>query len=158
MKQIILSLIILSIACLCYSQANSDSIEVKQRLGKVYLQNGKVLSSKGLNSLLDQDEKSSLELKKAKANLAPMYLFSFSGGFLIGWPLGTALGGGKPQWLLAAGGVGLILCAIPFQIGYNKHLYKAVTIYNSRLKKIGLKQTIMEFGFAKNGCGIEIRF
>ena len=35
------------------------------------------------------------------------------GGFLIGWPLGTALAGGDPNWTLAAIGAGCVAIAIP---------------------------------------------
>jgi len=143
---------------MAYSQENHDSIEIKQKLGKVYLQNGHVLSSNELSCILEKDENAAKELKKAKANLAPIFLFSFSGGALIGWPLGTALGGGNPQWWMVAAGAGLVFCAIPFQAGYNKHVFKAVTIYNSSLKKIGVNKKIMQFGLLKTGIGIEIIF
>lgn len=28
-------------------------------------------------------------------------ILSYAGGFMIGWPIGTAIGGGKPAWALA---------------------------------------------------------
>jgi hypothetical protein len=158
MKPIILSLLVMFTCYVTYSQKSSDSTKIIQKVGKVYLQNGKVLSLNNLSLILEENEKASAELKKAKANVAPMYLLSFSGGFLIGWPLGTALGGGKPEWWMLGAGAGLILCTIPLQIGFNKHLCNAVTIYNSDLQTIGINKTVLQFGLAKYSCGVEIRF
>ena len=158
MKSSFLFVILILNSIFGYSQTNSDSIQIQQRLGKVYLQHGKLLSTNELHNLLEKNDSAYIEVKKAKENIAPMYLFSFAGGFLIGWPLGTALGGGKPQWGLAGGGLLLVLCAIPFQIGYNKHIGNAVMIYNSKLKKIGVEKKVAEIGFSKTSFGLEIKF
>jgi len=158
MKQFVFSLLLLLTSGISLAQTGSDSIEIKQRLGKVFLQHGKLLSTGELYSILNSTDESEKEVTKAKANLAPMYIFSYAGGFMIGWTLGTAIAHGKPQWALAAGGAALICCAIPFQIGYNHHILKAVTIYNSSLKKIGLKQPVFEFGLSRQGFGFEINF
>ncbi|MEZ5017166.1 MAG: hypothetical protein R2800_08950 [Flavipsychrobacter sp.] len=44
------------------------------------------------------------------------YVFGAAGGALIGYPLGTALGGGDPEWLLAGIGAGCLAIAIPLSI------------------------------------------
>jgi len=158
MKRSILLLFLLLNAILSFSQSTSDTIEIRQRIGKVYMQNGKVLPDAKLYKLLNTNDKAALEVDRAKANLAPMYLFSFAGGFLIGWPIGVALAKGDPNWFMAVGGVGLLICSVPFQMGYNKHILKAVTIYNSDLKKIGISKKIMEMGLARDGLGFVINF
>jgi hypothetical protein len=158
MKTIVILIIAIFGTAVCLSQNLSDTIEVQQRLGKVYLQHDKLLPSRDLHSILNSNENAAPEVKQAKANLAPLYLFSCAGGFMIGWPLGTAIGGGDPQWGLAAIGAGLVVLAIPFQIGYNKHIALAVKIYNSDLKKIGVSKKSLEIGLARNGIGLEIRF
>lgn len=38
------------------------------------------------------------------------------GGGLIGWPLGTAIGGGDPEWILAGIGAGVLAVAIPLAV------------------------------------------
>lgn len=158
MKKLTVLLVLVLTGFVSYSQNDSDSIEIRQRLGKVYLQHGKTLPVSKLHSVLLTNEGTASEVKKAKANIAPMYLFSITGGFMIGWELGTALGGGDVQWWIAGAGLGLVLCAIPFQSGYNKHIRQAVTIYNSDLGKIGIQKKLMEIGLSKHGIGIEIRF
>ena len=42
------------------------------------------------------------------------------GGFLVGWTLGTALGGGDPDWTVAGVGAGFIALSIPFAIKVKK--------------------------------------
>jgi hypothetical protein len=140
------------------SQNTSDSIFVKQRLGKVFVQHDKTLPAGSLHSILSADPEGAREVDRAKANLAPMYIFSIAGGFMIGWTAGTALGGGKANWAVAAGGLGLALCSIPFQSGYNKHILKAVKIYNSNLQKIGIRRSLLEIGLSERNFGVEIKF
>lgn len=47
-------------------------------------------------------------------------VLAFSGGALIGWPLGAAIGGGDPEWYLAGIGAGLVAIAIPLDIAGKK--------------------------------------
>ena len=70
------------------------------------------------------------EFKKAKNNLTAASTLGFAGGLLIGFPLGTAIAGGDPEWGLAAGGVGLILASIPFNNAFKQHALLAIDQYN----------------------------
>ena len=158
MKRFTLLIISIFFGIISLAQDFNSPIEIQQRLGKVYLQNGRLLPAKELHSILSSNEKAAVEVEQAKKNLAPLYLFSIAGGFLIGWPIGTAIGGGDPQWGLAAIGAGLVLLAIPFQVGYNKHIATAVRIYDSQLDNFSKLKTIIEFGMAPNGIGVQIRF
>jgi hypothetical protein len=97
-------------------------------------------------------------MAQARKNETPALLLSIAGGALIGWPIGSAIAGGDPQWWLAGAGAGLIICSIPLQIGYNKHLFNAVTIYNADLKKIGILKPVLRIGFARSGIGVQISF
>lgn len=90
--------------------------------------------------------------KKAKSNYDAAQVLGFVGGFLIGWPLGTALGGGDPQWGLAGGGAALLLASIPLQSGFKKHAQNALTIYNS--PPVARNKTSVRFGFY--GCGVQL--
>jgi hypothetical protein len=142
----------------CFAQYDKDTIEIRQKLGKVYYQNDEILTAATLYYILNANDSAALEVKQAKANVFPMYLFACTGGFLIGWPIGTAIGGGDPNWTLAIIGAGCVLLSIPFQVGYNKHILQAVTIYNKDLQEIGIKKPILELGMARNGFGVAVRF
>jgi hypothetical protein len=142
----------------CFAQYDRDTIEIRQKLGKVFYQHDEILTSKTLYYILNSNDSAALEVKQAKANLFPLYLFSCTGGALIGWPIGTAIGGGDANWTLAIIGAGCVLLSIPFQVGYNKHILQAVTIYNRDLQQIGIKKPILELGMARNGFGVAVRF
>jgi len=158
MKKLILILVAFYCAASGFSQAAGDTIEIQQKLGKVYLTDGKPMLARDLYSLLNTNEEATLKVKQAKSNLFPLYLFSIAGGFLIGWPLGTAIGGGEANWTLALIGVGLVGLAIPFQVGYNKNIYQAVRIYNAGVQKSVSNKATMELGITGNGIGVVVRF
>jgi hypothetical protein len=63
------------------------------------------------------------------------------GGFGIGYPIGSAIGGkNKPIWAMAAVGAGLIGLAIPLAISATKSQKKAVAAFNE-YQRNGTKPT-----------------
>ncbi|MAU26781.1 MAG: hypothetical protein CMH45_05175, partial [Muricauda sp.] len=60
-------------------------------------------------------------------------IMGFVGGGLVGWPVGTAIGGGDANWALAGVGAGLIGVSIPISSSANKKTKQAVDVYNSSL-------------------------
>lgn len=158
MKKFILVLVALAGVVYGFSQNVADTIQIQQKLGKVYLIDGKPTPAKNLYAVLNTNEAAAVKVKQAKSNLFPVYLFAYAGGFMIGWPLGTAIAGGDPNWTLALIGAGLVGLSIPFQVGYNKNMYDAVKIYNSDLQKLGINRTTLELGMNRDGVGIRMRF
>ena len=72
------------------------------------------------------------EFKKARANSNVAGVLGFTGGLLIGIPLGTALIGGEPEWALAAAGAVFILGSIPFNRIFKARALNALDIYNEK--------------------------
>ena len=116
-----------------FAQSLADSIEVKQKAGTVYMQHGVKLKPKQLLKITEQNQEAYMIMKKAKSNYDIGSVIGSVGGFLIGWPLGTLIGGGDPNWAMAGVGVGLAVVSIPFYSAYNKHAKTAVRIYNDTL-------------------------
>src|SRR5580765_2703743 len=94
------------------------------------------------------------EMKKAKTNRAFSNVLGAIGGALVGFPVGQAIGGGDPNWTLAAVGGGLIAVSIPFAIAYKKHAGKAVSIYNAK----NYKTSFLEFELSPAGMNLVFRF
>lgn len=112
-----------------------DTIEVKKvALGIVFRKKGKNLKPRELLEITYPNSQAYHEMKIAKTNFDFNNVFGVIGGFLVGWPLGTAIGGGKPNWSLAAVGAAFIGIEIPFAKAYNKHAKNAVRIYNDWVK------------------------
>jgi hypothetical protein len=156
-KTIVLGLLLMSTVSLL-GQNVSDTIEVRKALGVIFLQNGKKLAPRNLLEITKSNAESYNEMKKAKSNFDVGNIFGFAGGFMVGWPIGTALGGGEPNWTLAAIGAGLIVISIPFSSAYSKHAKNAVGIYNNGLKQTGHNNVEWKLGLTCSGVGIKITF
>ncbi len=158
MKKIILSVILTLFVLSLFSQNPADSIQVKKGLGTVFLQNGKALTPRQLVTITKSNPEASAEMKIAKSNSGFSTVLGYAGGFLAGWPVGTALAGGDPDWTLAAIGAGLIVISIPFTSAYTKHAKNAVSIYNNGLNRSSYRVGEARLGFTFNGIGLKVTF
>ena len=91
-----------------------------------------VLSPKQVLNILKTNPVAFEEFKKAKANYNIAGVLGFAGGLLIGFPIGTAVVGGDPEWSLAIGGAGLILASIPFNRAFKGRAFGALELYNEK--------------------------
>lgn len=131
MKKIFLGLF-LSLTCISF--CSSQTIEAEKSWGSYrYTQNGKTLTAGELRNQMNTNEESANLMKKAQVNKTFATIFGAAGGALIGYPIGTAIGGGDANWTLAGVGAGLVAVAIPFSIGANKRSKEAIDIYNYRI-------------------------
>ena len=156
------TLILVGILILCvsqiFAQSQTDSIQIKKSLGTIFIQNGKKLTPKQLLEITKVNQEAYKEMKVAKSNHDIGSVFGFAGGFLVGWPLGTAIAGGEPNWALAGIGAGLIVMSIPFSSSYAKHAKNAVGIYNNGLNQTGLRKVNFDLGLTCYGIGVKMRF
>ena len=141
-----------------FSQNQTDSIMVEKRIGSVFTQNGKVLKVRQLLEITKVNPDAYAKMKVAQTNNTAASIFAVAGGFLVGWTLGTAIGGGDPNWVLAGVGGGLIAIGIPFSIGFNKNAKEAVSIYNGGLQEPETTKLKLNFGVSNNGIGIRVAF
>jgi len=158
MKKLIVAGFLLSLFINLFGQNRPDSITVINRLGPVFQQNGKTLTPNKLLEITKSNQEAFSEMKTAKSNYTASMIFQLPGGFLIGYPLGTAMAGGDPNWTLAAIGAGLVVISIPFISAYNKHARKAVSAYNNGLRYSTLVRPDLRFGITCNGLGVYLRF
>ncbi len=125
--------ILLSISLLTISAASfGQMITMKKHFGGVHFVRDSITCSpkQVLNIMRDNDDAYN-EFRKAKLNNSTASVLGFVGGVLVGIPLGTALAGGEPQWIMAAGGATLLLVSIPFSISFKKHAQQALNTYNA---------------------------
>jgi hypothetical protein len=134
-------------------------IEIRKGFwGTTYWKDNNNISKLQFTSMLKQNPAAFTELKKARTNSAFSTLFSSAGGFLIGWPVGTAAGGGDANWAMAGVGAGLVLVAIPFEIAFNKRMKNAVNTYNNGLAKSSWRKPRLSMGFTQHGMGMKMSF
>ncbi|HBG71882.1 MAG: hypothetical protein A2W93_03815 [Bacteroidetes bacterium GWF2_43_63] len=158
MNKFLISTIALLIFITAQSQNSTDSITIVRSNNISFIQNNIVLTPKRLAGVLKSNTTSYKELRAAKNNLFFSDLFSYAGGFMIGAPLGTVLAGGKPEWALAAAGVGLVVVSIPLRLAYSRRTINAVNIYNTDLKKNGCLQKEVHLAATSNGFGLVMKF
>ena len=82
----------------------------------------------------------------------------YLGGALIGWPIGTALGGGEPNWIIALVGCGVVAATIPIVNSSNRNLKKAVDCYNQGVPFTDKPNIDVSLGLNSKGVGVVLRF
>lgn len=158
MRRFLVSLLLtVSITQLIAQQPGS--IEIRKNFwGTTYRQNDQRLSAAGLMEKLKENPTAYSEMKKARTNQAFSAVFSGVGGFMVGWPIGAAAGGGEANWTLAGIGAGLIIAAIPFEIAFSKRARNAIHTYNSGLGKSSWRKPLLNLGFTRHGMGLKLSF
>lgn len=152
MKNSILALsIALSIVTIC----NAQQIEMEKVFGGYkYSQKCNTMTMKDLVNTMKSNQQAFQLIKKAQSNNTLASIIGFAGGGLIGWPIGTALGGGDANWALAGIGAGLVAVAIPLSSGVNKNAKAAVELYNASLKSTSYQEFKPKFKIIANTSGI----
>ncbi len=158
MKTIVLYIFFLLTFSTLSAQDKPDTIRVEKSFGTAFIWRGERLTPPQLQDIMKNDPTAYQEMKTARSNAAASSVFGFAGGFLIGWPLGTAIAGGEPNWSLAGVGAGLVVVAIPFSSAYTRHATKAVRIYNRTIRQTGYHRPLIRFGPSMNGIGLTCTF
>lgn len=144
---------------LLLAQADEGGLRMKESFwGVKFYNDNRLIRPNEVLNLMKADEEAYAAFKKAKANYDAAQVFGFVGGFMIGWPIGTAIGGGDPQWGLAAGGAGVLLLSIPFSSAFLKHSRNAIAIYNKDTGSASAWPTRVEVLPYGAGAKVVIRF
>ena len=150
-KTILIFILTLTTITIC----NAQKIEMKKVFGGYqYTQNGNQMTMGKLVKVMESNSEALKFMKKAKSNNVLASILGGAGGALIGFPIGTAIGGGDANWTLAGIGAGLVAIGIPISSGANKNAKKAVELYNTSLNSISFYKFKPEFKIVANGNGI----
>lgn len=157
--RILIIVLLLTWGCTQLQAQGSGTIEIKKNFwGTTYRQNNQKLTPAELMETLKTNPAAYTEMKKARTNQTFSFIFSGVGGFMVGWPIGTAAGGGDPNWTLAGIGAGLIVAAIPFEIAFSKRARNSINTYNSGLGKSSWRKPQLNIGFTQHGMGMRLSF
>ena len=100
---------------------NAQKIEMKKVWGGYqFTQSGKTVNVSQMQEIMKDNEEALDLITSAKTNQTWAMVLGTAGGALIGYPIGTAVGGGDPEWALAGAGAALIVASIPIVKGFNK--------------------------------------
>ena len=133
----------------------SQKIEKHKTLLKYeFTQNGYPMSFGDVVRALENNPKAYQLAKSAKNSYILSQIIGTAGGFLIGWPIGSALAGDKPNWTLAAIGAGLVVISIPIEISSDKKINKALNIYNADFSETSMRNFKPSYRIILNNKGI----
>jgi hypothetical protein len=140
----------------CVSTIQAQEITMYKTFGGVrFERDSVVLSTRQVMEILYENPNAFEEFKKAKTNYNVAGVLGFTGGILIGFPLGTALVGGEPEWGLAAAGAVLILGSVPFNRIFKARALTALDIYNGKEITSRIRP---EFYFGGTSARLVIKF
>jgi hypothetical protein len=158
MKKTIITLVALfSVFSVCQAQ----EIEMEKVFGGyVYRQNGQVQTLKNLLETLESNQEAYNLMKKARSTGTTAMVLGSIGGFLFGYPIGTAIGGGEPAWEVLGVGAGFLAIAFPLSASSNKKAKQAVELYNAGLGDVGYKVEKPQLSLFANATelGLKLRF
>lgn len=147
-----------------FGQKKSDKLKLETGFfgNKYYKGVWSISRDKAFNYLSDNGEAYTLATKGEKLQKTST-IFSVIGGALIGFPLGSALGGAEdPRWYLAGIGGGIVLLSIPIYSAGNKKIHEAIEVYNEEELSAALhKDRIIdrvELLPMGNGIGLRLTF
>jgi ABC-type cobalt transport system substrate-binding protein len=161
MKKCVISLfvIIFSISH-SYSQTATDTISLVKSMGTYQFYQGRdKLTVSQVKKLMKTNEPAYKKIKAADSNRVISSILGGIGGFMIGYPLGTAAGGGKPEWAMLGIGAGFVAVAIPLNSSFNKRAKEAVGLYNNGINTGSMwNKTEIKFEIRGNSIGLALRF
>lgn len=162
MKRIVIILTLLTVSLnFAFAQTETDSISVKKVFGGYQFYQGESrLNMKQLVNTMEPNVEAYSQIKSAQSSYTMATIVSFAGGFMIGWQLGAAIGGGDPNWAMAGIGAGLVAVSIPISKKFNNQAKQAVDTYNQGLQQTSSfwNRSELRFSMTGNGLGLILRF
>jgi hypothetical protein len=153
-------LLILVLVLTASMSLNAQKIEMTKVFGGyTFKQDGKNLLLKDMQEIM-KDNKEAFDLvQSAKSNQTWSMVLGGIGGGLIGFPIGTAIGGGDPEWALLGAGAAILVATIPIVKGFNRKTSKAVQLYNDGITSNGYKfNPTLDLNLKGNGIGLTMSF
>jgi len=122
--------------------------------GYQYTRGGEVIGYGEVQMLLRENKEAYALTRQARSAKGWSTFFGIIGGGLIGWPIGTLIGGGDPNWALAAAGAGLVIISIPIASGANKKMEKAIDVFNQSQSSSQLLKRNFNLSFTASSGGV----
>ncbi|NVK85826.1 MAG: hypothetical protein HWE21_15985 [Cytophagia bacterium] len=145
--------------CLTLAHFASAQEKPQLELQKGRIENsGNTISLKQAHDLMTNYPDAQAYMKKARTNSTMAQIFAFSGGYLIGYPIGQSIAGGEANWTLAGIGVGVALIAIPFVSAFKENATLAINLYNESDYKALNNNVQLKIGVLESGVGLRVSF
>jgi hypothetical protein len=142
-----------------FGQGITDTIEIrKMALGKSYYLGEERLTLRRLAEITSSDALAHKKIKLAQTCNVFGCVFGAAGGACIGYPVGTLIGGGQPNWIVAGVGAGFLLIGVSVAIAGDIHIAKGVAMYNRGLQQANADTVYFRLNFTPTGIGVVMKF
>lgn len=136
MKYTILSLLLIFLGTSLHAQYN-ERLQVESSFGGYYfMANDKRVKPRQVIQMMREiDSTAYTIMQRSSRNSTFAGIVSGAGGILIGWPIGTMIAGGEPNWTMAAIGGVLTVASIPISNRARRQAVEAVEKYNAKVAR-----------------------
>jgi hypothetical protein len=158
-KRLFICAILVTTSLLGFSQY-TDPIVIKPYWGGVrYMVNDQPVKAPGVLQMMKAVDSTAYQLmKKSRQNNTLASIMGVAGGFLVGWPLGTMVAGGEPNWTMAIVGGAISIASMPISNRAKKQATEAVDIYNNKITFHKPTKGPLYFVVNGNGVGFQLKW
>ncbi|MCH8545977.1 MAG: hypothetical protein LAT54_04530 [Cryomorphaceae bacterium] len=158
---IVLALLLLSTS-FAFSQTETvgDSITMESVFGspEFYIDGKKITLTRAIK-IMKPNPMAYDQMRTARKRRNLSNALGITGGFIFGWQVGAALGGGEPNWVIGSIGAGLMVASFPINSSYKRKAKEGIDTYNSGLRSSSFwERSEINISFAGNGIGLIMRF
>ena len=158
MKKVFLILVALLFVGLASAFAQSAGDTIYMVKNKYYYHGMQIESMRQIKSVVANNELALKEVKKAGVIEGFAYVFSYCGGFALGWEIVDIIRGNMNPYILA-GGAGLAAVGVGLSYWGSNHLKNGIAIYNANLGASSYGGNVqLDFGLVPCGVGLTLSF
>ena len=156
------TLFITLIIMLSFSSIFSQSIDIEDTEGSktIYSIDGEMLDFEDLTDIVKDNQVSFKLMKSAKYSFVTSRVIAYAGGFMVGYQLGSAFVGRKPNWFLVGTGLWVAGFSLVIKEGGTIKVEKSVLNYNMDMAHSSIDKFKPKFYLRSNvnGVGIVMNF
>lgn len=159
MKYFTLSFLLLFLSNCSFAQTKGPDLSFKNGFfGWQFKKGEEKLKPAQVADLLKANPEASALFSSGRTSYTVSSVVGSIGGFMLGYTVGTSLGGGKANWTIGAIGAGIAVASIPLSVSATKKVRKAIALYNEGPKTGFLHRGEWRMNFTGNGLGLVYRF
>ncbi|WP_340103700.1 hypothetical protein [Rhodohalobacter sp. 8-1] len=141
-------------------KAQEITMETSWFTGHQFSRDGIHIPMRTVENVMQENSEAQALMASARSTNTFGQIVAGVGGFMIGWPIGTAVGGGEPNWAVAGIGAGIAVLSIPIYKSSASKAQQAVELYNKG-RSLGPASEFnpdVNVYFSGSGAGLRVSF
>ena len=159
MKNLILVYLLLLLSSHSFSQTNNPPLTSKNGFFGWQFKKGEGKLKPGeVAAILQTNPEAARLFSAGRSSYTITSIIGSIGGAMLGYTLGTSVGGGDPNWTVGGIGAGLVAVSLPISISATSKVKKAIGLYNEGPKTVSMHKPEWQLTFTGNKLGVVYRF